>query len=178
MDITNPEVSFTAPQFLRTLTGIGIKGITGQTEDAAPFAELQVGRIGPTYDPNILNTTVPDSTKSVELKFQDGTSVNAKVAFLNMLPYDLPAISGMAPWSKALDKYTSPDLATKIVLGWNDESQAPAKMFGVRSCIDPDGCQRMIFSGNNDDPNDPWMIRQFWIWDQNTISKFESERMA
>lgn len=108
-------------------------------------------------------------TKSIELSFSDGTSVTAKNVYLTMLPFDLPTVDGLEPWSEALDKYADPGLATKIVLGWNDKASAPPARLGATPCVSSNGCERFIFSGNNNDPEDPWMIRQFWLWDEYTI---------
>lgn len=97
-------------------------------------------------------------SKTIELQFSDGTSVKAKNAFLNMLPFDLPAIRGLEPWSAALDRYADPGLATKIVLGWNDKTKAPPAMLKITPCVNSEGkgCERLIFSGDN---KDGWMSK-------------------
>lgn len=59
------EVSPTAPQFLRTVNGISVKGVDGSYEDVAALAEQQVGKIEG-YDPENLNT-VPDSVSSISI---------------------------------------------------------------------------------------------------------------
>lgn len=149
-----------APQFGRTMTGISVKGASS-TQD---LATAQSAKISDPVDYD----TVPDSQTIVNT-FDDGSSVTSRATYMTMLPYDLAATEGMQPWEETLKKTLRPALASKIVLGWKDKAKAPPAILNTTSCVQGE-CQRYIFDG---DSNTGWMLRQFWLWDANTIMIYD-----
>lgn len=156
-----------APQFLRTVNSIEVEGA-----DVDELVKQQISTI--TNDNDKSQDHYKEEAKQVPadgtitLGFTDGGSVTAKSVFLNMLPFDMPMVKGLDAWEKQLQETLNPGLATKVVMGWNDESKAPAAVFGVTPCVATKGlaCERFIFAGDN---NDGWVVRQFWLWDAKTI---------
>lgn len=142
------QVSPTAPQFQRAVGGIGVVNGSGKSTDNARSLASDYSANVASFDAAQLSQVPEQQTISVE--FSDGsTPVTTKAAFLNMLPFDMPVLDGMEPWSEPTNEYSHPSLATKVVMGWNDKLKAPPHMLGSKSCVGGGVCQRFIFSGDN-----------------------------
>jgi len=149
----------TSPQFYRTLTSLSL-----ENGDVATLAKEQIAKTDgePEYE------VVPTS-QIVTAKFQDGSEVTAKAVYMTMLPGDMPMVEGLEAWEESLAGAMDEGTASKLVLGWNDASKAPAALLNASSCVQ-NPCQRLILDGVH---SDGWMIRQWWLWDDSTIMVYD-----
>ena len=119
-----------APFFNKVLTSIGVE--TGV--DAQALSAKQVESIN--YDKR-MPPQIP-SPATLSLGFADGSMVRAKSVLLTMLPFDLQQIEGLEPWNETLHEIISPGQAVKLVLGWENEEDAPEAKLGTFE-YNPDG---------------------------------------
>ena len=152
-----------SPMYGKELVAVEVNG-----ESATADAEAQVSSIDVNAPMEGFDTvaSATDSTDVLTLKFSDGSSIRSKNAFLTMLPFDLPRIGGFEPWEKTIEDSLSPAMAVKLVMGWDNEEDAPPARLGLKSCAGDGTCQRAIMDGP---ASEGWMVRQLWMWGPDTV---------
>jgi len=147
-----------APMYNHQL--IAVDTNCGDSED---LAKQQAGSLKQSGPSNACNKT---DDAPVTLTFANGAKHTAKMAYLTPLPFDLPQISGFDAWEAELLKYTNPNTAVKVVLGWSDASQALPARTNLKPCVSEGSpCDRLILDGKLGDQ----LLRQVWLWDDKTI---------
>ena len=146
-----------SPMFNKQLTSLSLES----GEDAQVLSAKQAKSIN--YD-QPMPPEVPQPN-TISLGFADGSTIRAKSALLTMLPFDIPQIDGLQPWNETLNELLSPSQAVKMVLGWENATEAPQAKLGIKSCVSG-SCERVILDGN---ATDNWMVRQLWLWDPKTV---------
>jgi hypothetical protein len=139
---------------------IGVSTNCGSTEDLVNLQAKSVDEKGPS------NVCTKTNDAPVTLDFANGAQYTAKMAYLTPLPFDLPQMDGFAAWESQLLKYSAPNAAVKVVIGWTDEKEAIAARTNLRPCVSEGSpCDRLILDGKVGEQ----ILRQVWLWDSRTI---------
>jgi hypothetical protein len=150
--------SAVSPQYNMQL--IGVETNCGKSDTLAQNQAASITESGPS------NECAKTNDAPVTLSFANGAKFTAKMAYLTPLPFDMPQISGFEAWEAELLKYTNPNTAVKVVLGWKDASEALAARTNLQPCVSEGSvCDRLILDGKIGEQ----VLRQVWLWDHNTI---------
>ena len=142
-------------------------------DDADATVDLAAKQAALTKDSNVnCDYTKPDgacqvslkSSSLVTLRFEDGSVVRAKAAYLTMLPADLVQVKGLEAWRSYYEQAFLPFGATKMFMAWED-GMPDAIRRSTR-----DGATRLVLDG--DRPG--WLARQVFYWDENTILLYQT----
>jgi hypothetical protein len=147
-----------APHYNMQLTGVETN--CGKTEE---LVNLQAKSVSESEASSKCTKT---NDAPVTLSFANGTKYTAKMAYLTPLPFDLPQLDGFDAWEEQFLKYSNPNGAVKIVLGWTDENAALPARANLKPCVSEGSqCDRLILDGKMGEQ----LLRQVWLWDKNSI---------
>mmetsp|Transcript_116084 Transcript_116084/g.237417 ORF Transcript_116084/g.237417 Transcript_116084/m.237417 type:complete len:691 (-) Transcript_116084:362-2434(-) len=173
---TNYENLAVAPHFGKKLVAIGIGpgDFDKAIDNARTLAKIQLDRL---HGRRILRP-YDGPFGPIRYKFEDGSTTNSHLSYLTMLPRDAfgigsEGIEGLEPWKETIANNTTPNLAFKAVIQWDNFSLA--RELGFKPCVHIDNstssagkCQRIILDGPKDGP-DQQLVRQAWLWDYKQI---------
>lgn len=170
-----------APLVAKDLVAIEVEGRDTTALAANAAREAQNVIAGGTEDNNDNNasTTTEDDSESpmLRLTFADGSSALTKRAYLTMLPSDMTQVRGLESWVPVVRDSLSPGMAVKVGLFWPKDTDI-ASLLGLTPCV-PGPCQRVILDGPSmTAAGDPWMVRQVWLWDKDSILLYQVAPMS
>jgi hypothetical protein len=79
-------------------------------------------------------------------------------------------ISPLQDWGPAIDGALDRSAAVKLVLGWENASEAPPARLNMTACV-PGPCKRIILGGSLVDQH--WIVRQMWFWSAHEIMIYD-----
>ena len=171
-----------APLVSKDLVAIEVEGrdTTALAANAAREAlNVIAGGTEANNNDNNASTTTEDDRESpmLRLTFADGSSVLTKRAYLTMLPSDMTQVRGLESWVPVVRDSLTPSMAVKVALFWPKGTDI-ASLLGLTPCV-PGPCQRIILDGpSRSAAGDPWMVRQVWLWDANSILLYQLAPMS